>query len=173
MRNAGPPAIFDFREELKRSKQRRWRKSLAVGFGGLAGGAVLGLAILSWPTVTATAAGLAGDRFAVCGIVRRTCVIDGDTFWLDGEKIRLADIDTPEISEPRCPSEYDRGIQARDRLVVLLNDGAFNLRPIGGRDADQYGRKLRVAMRDGRSIGDQLVGEGLARTWTGRREPWC
>lgn len=29
-----------------------------------------------------------------------------------------------------------------------------------------------VFMRDGRSIGDILVSEGLARTWTGR-QPWC
>jgi endonuclease YncB( thermonuclease family) len=28
-------------------------------------------------------------------------------------------------------------------------------------------------LRDGRSLGDQLVSEGLARTWSGRREPWC
>ena len=111
--------------------------------------------------------------FAVCGMVRRTCVIDGDTIWLEGVKIRIADIDTPEISQPRCDIEYDLGIRARDRLVVLLNQGEFSAVPIGNRDEDQYGRKLRVLMRDGRSIGDQLVAEGLARTWSGRREPWC
>jgi micrococcal nuclease len=42
-----------------------------------------------------------------------------------------------------------------------------------GRDEDRYGRKLRVVVRDGRSIGDMLVAEGLARAWTGRREPRC
>ncbi len=31
---------------------------------------------------------------------RRTCVVDGDTIWLEGVKIRIADIDTPEISQP-------------------------------------------------------------------------
>lgn len=100
-------------------------------------------------------------------------MIDGDTFWLDRDKIRIADIDTPEISEPRCDWEYDRGIEARDRLVALLNAGPFELQPIGDRDEDRYGRKLRVVTRDGASLGDQLVSEGLARTWTGRREPWC
>ena len=34
-----------------------------------------------------------------------------------------------------------------------------------GRDEDRYGRKLRVVVRNGRSLGDQLVSEGLARTW--------
>ena len=94
-------------------------------------------------------------------------------FWLEGEKVRIADIDTPEISEPQCASEYERGIEARDRLVVLLNEGPFELEPVGNRDEDQYARKLRVAVRGGQSIGDRLVSEGLARTWTGRREPWC
>ena len=100
-------------------------------------------------------------------------MVDGDTIWLDGVKIRVADIDTPEISSPRCDAEYALGIKARDRLVVLLNGGEFALEPIGNRDEDRYGRKLRVIVRRGRSLGDQLVSEGLARTWTGRREPWC
>jgi endonuclease YncB( thermonuclease family) len=106
-------------------------------------------------------------------MVRQTCVVDGDTFWLKGQKIRIADIDTPEISSPRCDWEYDRGIEARDRLAVLLSEGPFELQPVGDRDEDRYGRKLRVVTRDGASLGDQLVSEGLARTWTGRREPWC
>ena len=100
-------------------------------------------------------------------------MVDGDTIWLKGVKIRVADIDTPEISQPRCDYEFELGIKARDRLVTLLNQGEFSALPIGNRDEDQYGRKLRVLMRDGRSLGDQLVAEGLARTWTGRREPWC
>ena len=79
----------------------------------------------------------------------------------------------PEISSPQCDAEYERGIRARDRLVVLLNEGEFELRPIGSRDEDQYGRKLRVTMQNGRSLGDLLVSENLARTWTGRRESWC
>jgi endonuclease YncB( thermonuclease family) len=105
--------------------------------------------------------------------VGNICGIDGDTFWLDGEKIRIADIDTPEISQPNCQSEHGRGIEARDRLVVLLNEGPFDLVQFGSHDEDQYGRKLRVVSRHGASLGDQLVSEGLARTWSGRREPWC
>lgn len=32
-----------------------------------------------------------------------------------------------------------------------------------GRDEDKYGRKLRIVMRDGESLGGALVDEGLAR----------
>jgi endonuclease YncB( thermonuclease family) len=116
---------------------------------------------------------MVSEKFSHCGIVRRTCVVDGDTFWLHGQKIRMADIDTPEVSQPQCAAEKALGNRATDRLIVLLNQGPFEMTPIRDRDEDQYGRKLRVIVRAGRSLGDQLVAEGLARTWTGRREPWC
>lgn len=98
-------------------------------------------------------------------------VIDGDTFDYAGERIRIADIDTPEI-RGRCPEERAQAARATQRLSALLAAGPFEL-VRSGRDEDRYGRKLRVVVRDGRSIGDMLVAEGLARTWTGRREPWC
>lgn len=98
-------------------------------------------------------------------------VIDGDTFRHGGETIRIADIDTPEV-RGRCPYESALAARATVRMTALLRAGPFELHAID-RDEDRYGRKLRIVTRDGRSLGDQLVGEGLARTWTGRREPWC
>lgn len=115
----------------------------------------------------------AGRIFNRCGTKRVTCVVDGDTFWLARSKIRIADIDTPEVGQAKCAAEKRLGERATDRLVELLNEGAFELIGIGGRPQDQYGRELRVVVRNGRSLGAQLVAEGLARTWTGRREPWC
>jgi endonuclease YncB( thermonuclease family) len=98
-------------------------------------------------------------------------VIDGDTFRYGGDKIRIADIDTPEV-DGRCPAESELAAKATQRLTVLLAQGPFTLERVE-RDEDRYGRKLRIVTRGGRSIGDQLVAEGLARTWSGRREPWC
>jgi micrococcal nuclease len=43
---------------------------------------------------------------------RQACIVDGDTIWLDSQKIRIADIDTPEVSEPRCSSELALGNRA-------------------------------------------------------------
>ena len=37
----------------------------------------------------------------------------------------------------------------------------------------RYGRKLRVVLVNGQSIGDTLVSEGLARWYAGGRRPWC
>jgi len=112
--------------------------------------------------------------YSLCsGSVRFHCVVDGDTIWHQGTKIRVADIDTPEVSKPRCSSEAALGAKATKRLLQLVNLGPFELQGWPGRDEDKYGRKLRVLVRDGRSLGDILVSEGLARTWSGRRQPWC
>lgn len=112
-------------------------------------------------------------RFTLCGGGSMSnCVVDGDTFRLAGDKIRIADIDTPELHPARCPYEQALGEAAKQRLLELLNAGPFDLKPID-RDTDRYGRKLRVVMRGGTSLGDVLVREGLARTWEGRRRGWC
>lgn len=111
--------------------------------------------------------------FPICtSSVRTTCVVDGDTFWLEGIKYRIADIDTPEISESRCAEEKALGEQATIRLQSLLNAGAFGLRA-GLRDEDKYGRKLREVYRGGQSLGAQLVDEGLAHRWVGFKQSWC
>lgn len=109
------------------------------------------------------------STLAVCAPgPRDNCVVDGDTIWWAGEKIRLADIDTPEM-RGKCRSESERAVRARDRLAVILGPG-FRIHRSG---TDRYGRTLAVLTVNGRSAGDQLVSEGLARTWSGRREGWC
>ncbi|WP_071208385.1 thermonuclease family protein [Agrobacterium vitis] len=111
--------------------------------------------------------------FSICGDSRRVnCVVDGDTFWIQGEKIRVADIDTPELSPPRCAAERIKGEAAKARLRVLLSAGPFSM-SAGLRDEDKYGRKLRTVTRNGQSLGEILVGEGLARRWDGARRGWC
>ncbi len=114
-------------------------------------------------------------RFSRCsGSVRYTCVVDGDTIWHRGEKIRIADINTPELSDPQCPREAQLAKRATERLTELLNEGPFEIRTqTFGDDTDRYGRSLRVLVRDGESIGDVLVREGYAETWKGYRSGWC
>jgi endonuclease YncB( thermonuclease family) len=100
------------------------------------------------------------------------CVVDGDTIWLEGQNIRIADIDTPETHDSRCAQEQALGDRATVRLRQLLNSGAVTLQAID-RDTDSFGRKLRIVEVDGSSVGDTLVGEGLARRYEGGRRPWC
>jgi len=113
------------------------------------------------------------EAFSICGSSQRiTCVVDGDTFWLRGEKIRIADIDTPELSPPRCERERQRGVAAKQRLLDILNSGPLSFKA-AARDEDRFGRKLRIVYRERRSVGDILVAEGLARKWKGSRRSWC
>lgn len=101
------------------------------------------------------------------------CVVDGDTIWHEGEKLRIADIDAPETHPPRCSQEAQLGEAATRRLQTLLNQGPFALKTVK-RDTDRYGRKLRIVERNGISLGQILVREGLARAYMGgRREGWC
>ena len=167
----------------------------------LLGGVLLGLVYVATPSVEVpplsdAAAGQAPDPWAASKLSRAILsgqetapppalaggvvavrsspsvrVIDGDTFQYGGEKIRIADIDTPEV-RGRCAYESQLAARATARMEALLREGPFELHATG-RDEDRYGRKLRVVTRGGRSLGDVLVAEGLARTWTGRREPWC
>ena len=110
-------------------------------------------------------------RFGFCHSGGGTnCVIDGDTFWFRGEKIRIADIDTPETYPPRCADEARLGEAATQRLGELLNAGPFSME---GGDTDRYGRALRTVTRGGTSLGAVLVDEGLARPYGGGRQPWC
>ena len=131
-----------------------------------------------WPSLAGTAAvastpGEIRASFGFCHTGGGTnCVVDGDTLWLGGQKIRMADIDAPETHEPRCAQEQALGDRATRRLRELLNKGAVSLQPID-RDEDKYGRKLRIVLVDGRSVGERLVDEGLARRYAGGRRPWC
>lgn len=133
---------------------------------------------VDWPpVVTASVPDVATDRlladFGLCHSGGGTnCVVDGDTFWFRGDKYRIADIDTPETHGPRCAAEGELGARATRRLQALMSDGAFSLES-ADRDTDRYGRALRIVTREGQSIGDQLVAEGLARPWDGARHPWC
>lgn len=111
------------------------------------------------------------ETWPICqGSNRYTCVVDGDTIWFEGEKIRLLDIDTPELSSPECPQEALQAAEARDRLAELVGGG------IGiERDGkDRYGRTLaKLKLADGRYAGDALLNEGLAQPWPNEGNAWC
>ena len=136
--------------------------------------AIAGYLAFSGSVHSVAVSALTGERFGACStLLRRDCVIDGDTFYYRGEKIRIADIDAPETKGAQCDFEARLGARATARLRELLNEGPFALQGFQSRDTDRYGRKLRLVVRDGVSIGERLVAEGLARRWTGGRMPWC
>ena len=100
------------------------------------------------------------------------CVVDGDTFYIGGEKVRIAGIDAPETHPPRCPEEARLGAAATERLQSLLNSGSVTMSSID-RDRDTYGRLLRDVQVDGADVGAAMVAAGVAREYGSGRRSWC
>lgn len=150
---------------------------------GSRGGRLPYLSLLAWIAIFAagyatiapssTSTGIGAD-LQLCERPRQqNCVIDGDTMRYGGSTIRIEDIDAPETFKPKCAAEMKLGRRATHRLLDLVNAGPFEVVYSGGRDTDVYGRKLRRIERRGRSLGDALVAEGLARPWDGAKRSWC
>lgn len=169
--------IIPFRKSIRRTERRKrgllespWlipgivAMAAAGYFGGDVASSGIGVLSGSAPKVTFRECYTALDG---------TCVVDSDTIRLQGVKIRLEDIDAPEVRDFKCASEKALGDRATRRLVEVLNSGKIAAVKVGSRDEDRSGRKLRVVQVDGRSAGAILVSEGLARKWSGKRRPWC
>ncbi|MXP47443.1 thermonuclease family protein [Altererythrobacter luteolus] len=174
--NKRPVNVLNF-EPSSRKRKAWWEENWP--YGALVFAPIIGIAVAwLWQTSPTEIPPAGGSEqyevaFSRCsGPIRVTCVVDGDTIWLKGQKIRIADINTPEVSSPDCPAERALGERATSRLTALLNKGGFRLRAID-RDEDRYGRKLRIITRNGQSLGSILVNEGLAENWTGSRRSWC
>jgi endonuclease YncB( thermonuclease family) len=151
-------------------------ESLLVVVGGISVGALVAMLLLRPESGLLSAVTAEPEQvgFGFCtGRIGDNCVIDGDTFILQGETVRLAPIDAPEMGNPRCERERQLAGRAEARLHALLNEGPVVLERTGFRDRDRYGRLLRDAVVDGRSVSEQLVTEGLAQPWQGRRAEWC
>ena len=115
---------------------------------------------------------LLASTATACAVVE---VHDGDSIHCDGERIRISDIDAPELpGSPRCdpqnlrqgknPSwcDYALGERSRDALRTFVATGTVMIHRQG---TDRYGRTLATITVNGRDAGEYLVGLGLARTW--------
>ena len=97
-------------------------------------------------------------------------VIDGDTLNFDGERVRLLDIDTPEISDPRCEKELLLGLEAKQHLQELLAYGEATIERHG---QDRYGRTLAHVYVNGSDVGQQMLDQGYAIRWRPGRQAWA
>lgn len=111
-------------------------------------------------------------RFSMCGRDRITCVVDGDTIWLQGVNLRLESYDTPEPYNDICGGQAEIALakRASARLLQLLNGNTFTVQTSG---KDRYDRVLATIRIGGTDVGDILIAEGLARRWPNGDEFWC
>jgi len=166
--------FFTADEKVRLRRRKRLNRSvLLLGLFALAG-ALLEPSIISPAGPLATRPERISATFTRCGRgSSMACVVDGDTLRLGQRRIRLIGIDAPELYGASCPAERAAGERATDRLMALVNAGEFDL--VGHRfyQRDSHGRDLRLVKRNGDSIGDRLVAEGLARRYYGSRRSWC
>jgi endonuclease YncB( thermonuclease family) len=114
-----------------------------------------------------TGVSISGAQVASAGTTV-TKVTDGDTITLStGKKVRLLQIDTPELSQAEC-----YGQEARNALVSLLNTpGQISLMPDPNLDqVDRYGRLLRYVFIGKININLKLVEIGAAAPYFYRGE---
>lgn len=104
-------------------------------------------------------------------------LIDGDTVDIDGVRIRLLDIDTPETFHSRCEAELALGLKAKQRLRELVASGPVTYEPHGH---DRYGRTLARVYAGPVNVGAVLLDEGFALPYQPGREAklarlraWC
>ena len=111
-------------------------------------------------------------NFGMCGRDRHTCIVDGDTLWLQGVNFWLESYDTPEPYNDICGGRAEVALahQASARLLQLLNANPFTVETGG---EDRYGRVLATIRIGGRDVGDILIEEGLARRRPNGNEFWC
>ncbi|MES2326116.1 MAG: thermonuclease family protein [Pseudomonadota bacterium] len=93
-------------------------------------------------------------------------VIDGDTFDIGGERIRVAGIDAPETHPSRCANEAAFGAAATQKLAELLRGGPLW---ISGTKTDRYGRSVRTVRVNGEDVADAMISAGLARNYDGKQ----
>lgn len=98
-------------------------------------------------------------------------VHDGDTIRCNGERVRIVDIDAPELPDsPKCKDrrasyawcDFGAGYKSRDALRGLLASGQVRIQRVG---VDKYGRTLAYVSVNGRDAGQYLISLGLARRW--------
>lgn len=135
---------------------------------------MLKLFIVSVAVTCIAGSGTAEPMKKCSGQERNTCLVDGDTIWLDGKKLRMAGYDTPEPQSQRCGGEKEVALarQATARVLELLNTKPWTVEYSG--DVDNTGsRELITIHIEGRDLGDILIEERLARKWPDGDEFWC
>jgi endonuclease YncB( thermonuclease family) len=93
---------------------------------------------------------------------RRAVIIDGDTFALGSERVRILNIDAPETRGSGCDREFVLGLRAKERLAGLLRTRSVAIARDG---EDRYHRTLARVSVGGLDVGSILLGEGLALPW--------
>ncbi|MBP8248138.1 MAG: thermonuclease family protein [Phenylobacterium sp.] len=100
-------------------------------------------------------------------------VLDGATLVVNGESVRLANVDAPQLPpEARCWGEGALGVQAAAKAEDLVRQAEQIDLVREGKDAD--GRTLaRITLNRSRDLGDALIFAGVAARKRAQVWDWC
>ena len=102
---------------------------------------------------------------------------DGDTCYVTykgkNDKVRLLELDTPEISNPKCEQEYALGIDARNFVNNLISEGV-SIKFKTEYNRDFFGRILSYIVVDGENVSKKMVSNGLGVIYDrSNKKDWC
>lgn len=99
-------------------------------------------------------------------------VIDGDTVRYGRLRLRIENLDAPDIGDhARCALEAQRGRASKAYAEGLLRGRQVQIQPAGR--TDRYGRELVRLSIGGRDFGQSMISAGHGRPWRGRSSDWC
>jgi poly(3-hydroxybutyrate) depolymerase len=102
---------------------------------------------------------------------------DGDTCYVTvngiNTKIRLLELDTPEISKPKCEAELELGLTARDYLNNLITN-ASTIKFKTDYTEDYFGRILAHIIIDGEDVSAKIVENNYGVVYDrNNKQDWC
>lgn len=116
---------------------------------------------------------LSGIATASCAGEARVTVIDGDTLRKGDERLRIENLDAPDMgSHAKCAKERQRGTAAKSYAIGLIRN-ARTIDVVWAGRRDRYDRQLVRVMVDGRDFAGLMVSAGYGRPWRGRSSDWC
>ena len=166
------PVQLEKNDEPRTEEQELWFGVLGILFmAALLVAVIVGISITmifkSDPAADAAAAVKFGQCYNSDG---SNCVLDGDTIYVDHQRVQLAGIEAPEIIAAHCREEKDRGIAAAVGLSDLLQSGNVTVSPPF---LDEYDRVVRKVAVNGRDVSGWMFNHSLVRGFTGEKQNWC
>lgn len=158
--------------EVNKRERERWGaiSGLALFGAGIAAAAIA-IGAMTYSSYDPAKAAAEASRFRQCYTgVGDNCVLDGDTIYVQREKVEIAGVDAPEIRGGACGDERDRGIDAAVRLADLLNGGEVT---VGDPFRDQYGRLVSSVAVNGKDVAKSLIAARVVRQYNGEKHDWC
>lgn len=130
-------------------RRNRWVSALAL---------LVALAVLQWGQTTLRGPGRDIPANGVSGHPR---LVDGDSFFLGGDEVRLVGLDAPEGRQTclRANTTWPCGEESRRQLARLVGGQAILCRST---ERDQHGRLLAVCSRGNVDLNREMVASGFA-----------